>query len=193
MAIVVLILWFATAGAGLTLLRAGGSARRRQDGRATPVPGPLAAAVASVPGVEPRPAVDTGLPASPLAGSSQAVSAVPMTADGKPPPGPHVRIATPAGEHPLLEFSHPTLAIAGIACWMMFTFVHYRPMAWVAVAILSATALAGLAWLLRNWQDGRRQAAGAWPFPGKLIALHGAVAGSSLLLSVLAAVTAAHG
>ena len=113
-----------------------------------------------------------------------------MTADGKPPPGPHVRVTTPDGEHPLLEFSHPTLAVTGIACWMMFTFVGYRPLAWIALAILLATLMVGAAWLARNRQAQQRQAAAAWSFPQRLVWLHGAVAVSSLILAVLVAVTA---
>ena len=117
----------------------------------------------------------------------------PLTADGKPPPGPHVRVRTPDGEHPLLEFSHPTLAVTGIACWMMFAFVHYRPLAWIAVAILVATLLVGVGWMARNRAAVRRRATAAWAFPPRLIWLHGAVAASSLILTVLAALTAARG
>jgi hypothetical protein len=34
-------------------------------------------------------------------------AAIPLTGDGKPPPGPKVKVAAPPREHPLLEFSHP--------------------------------------------------------------------------------------
>jgi len=168
LAIVVLLLWLATAVAGVTLLRAGNEARR-------------IAAAATAP--EPVGAVHAG--------------AVPRTPAGLPPPGPHVRVATPAGEHPLLEFSHPALAVTGIACWMMFTFVHYRPLAWIAFAILVTTVLAGLGWLARGRADRARQRAtagpAAWSFPARLAWLHGGVAGLSLVLTVLTAITAARG
>ncbi len=182
MAIVVLIFWLATAAAGLTLLRAGGAVRRERTS-ATPAPQPVPAG--PVP-AEPVPAGAQSVLAGRLAG----IGAVPMTADGKPPPGPHVRVTTPDGEHPLLEFSHPTLAVTGIACWMMFTFIGYRPLAWIALAILLATLLVGAAWLGRNRQAQQRQAAAAWSFPRRLVWLHGAVAVSSLILAVLVAVTA---
>jgi hypothetical protein len=160
LAIVVLLLWFATAAAGLTLLRAGGAARRAQ------VPRPAAA---------PAPA---------------RIGAVPLTADGKPPPTPHTRVTTPAGDHPLLEFSHPALAITGIACWMMFTLVHYRPLAWIAFVILVVTMLMGVTWLASSRRSARRQASPAWSFPPRLIWLHGLAAVCSITLTVLTAVTA---
>ncbi len=170
MAIVVLILWLATAVAGLTMLRAGGAARR-------------AAAAAAVQAV----------PADSLAGAVARTGAVPLTAEGRPPAGPHVRVSTPPGEHPLLEFSHPALAVTGIACWMMYTFVHYRPLAWIAFAILVATLLAGLAWLSRTRRSGGRSGGQAWAFPSRLVWVHGLVAGCSIVLTVLTALIASRG
>ena len=167
MAIVVLVLWLVTAVAGVTLLRAGGAARRNAAA-AAPARQPVAADV--------------------LAGAR--LPAVPLTPDGRPPPGPHVRVTTPEGEHPLLEFSHPALGVTGIACWMMFTFVHYRPLAWIAFAILVLTLLLGLGWLIRNRQAASRGASATWSFPTRLIWVHGLVAASSLVLSVLTAILA---
>lgn len=158
MAIVVLLLWFATAAAGLTLLRAGGAARRAQAPRLQVAPA--------------------------------RIGAVPLTADGKPPPTPHTRVTTPAGDHPLLEFSHPALAITGIACWMMFTLVHYRPLAWIAFAVLVLTMLMGLTWLVSGRRSARRQGTSSWSFPPRLIWLHGLAATCSIALTVLTAVTA---
>jgi hypothetical protein len=169
LAIVVLVLWLATAVAGFTLLRAGGAARRATQSAA--------------------PAMQT-VPAHALAGTR--IAAVPMTPDGGPPPSPHVRVATPDGEHPLLEFSHPALAVTGIACWMMFTFVHYQPLAWIAFSILLVTLLLGLAWVARNLQAVSRGASGAWPFPPRLALVHGLIGASSLVLSVLTAIVASH-
>jgi hypothetical protein len=159
LAIVVLLLWFATAAAGLTLLRAGGAAHQ------APVPGVPAEAPARM-------------------------GAVPLTAEGKPPPTPHTRVATPAGAHPLLEFSHPALAITGIACWMAFTLVHYRPMAWIAFVILVLTMLMGLSWLAHSRRSARRQTSSAGSFPPRLIWVHGLTAACSITLTVLTAVTA---
>ncbi len=170
MAIVVLVLWLATAIAGVTLLRAGGAARR-----ATASAAPARQSVA----------------ADVMAGTR--LAAVPLTPDRRPPPGPHVRVTTPDGEHPLLEFSHPALAVIGIACWMMFTFVHYRPLAWISFAILVLPLLVGLGWLIRNRQAAGRQASATWSFPPRLIWVHGVVATSSLVLTVLTAILASRG
>jgi hypothetical protein len=72
---------------------------------------------------------------------------------------------------------------------MMFTFVHYRPLAWIAFAILVLTLLVGLGWLIRNRQEAG-QASATWSFPPRLIWVHGLVATSSLVLTVLTAILA---
>ncbi len=149
MAIVVLALWIAAAVAGVTLLRAGGAARRA----ASSVPAESTAAVSA--GAVSAGAVSAGAVSAGAVSAGAAspvktgvrIGAVPLTAEGKPPPGPHVRVTSPTGEHPFLEFCHPALAITGIACWLMFVLVHYRPFAWIAFGILVATMALGLAWL----------------------------------------------
>lgn len=164
MAIAALVLWLCTAAAGVTLLRAG-TTRRRES------------------------APPSAAPAEPLV----RIGAVPLTAEGKPPPGPHARVSTPAGEHPLLEFSHPALATVGVACWLMFTFVHYRPFAWISFAILVATLLVGVSWYARNRQGAPHAELRGWAFPPRLIALHGTAAALSITLTVVTALAASHG
>ena len=164
MAILTLVLWLITAAAGVSLLRAGGAARR------------LAASAARAPAATPA---RTG--------------AIPLTAEGKPPPAPRVNVATPPGEHPLLEFSHPALALTGVACWFMFVFVHYRGFAWISFGILVAAIAAGVAWLLRSRQEARHQASAKWTFPPRLAAAHGAAAAIAVTLTVLTALSAARG
>jgi hypothetical protein len=165
LAIAALVLWLCTAAAGVTLLRAG-TARRRE-----------LAPQAAAPAVEPL----------------VRIGAVPLTPEGEPPRGPHARVSTPAGEHPLLEFSHPALATVGVACWLMFTFVHYRPFAWISFAILVATLLLGISWYARNRQAALREERGGWTFPPRLIALHGTAAALSITLTVVTALAASHG
>jgi len=167
LAIVTLVLWVITAAAGVTLLSTGGAARR------------LAAEAA-------RAQAET----APSASAPVRIGALPLTAEGKPPPVPKVRVATPPGEHPLLEFSHPALALTGLACWFMFVFVHYRPFAWISFGILAVTIGLGLTWLARNTQAARRHAAAAWNFPPQLVALHGAAAAIAISLTVLTALSA---
>jgi len=162
-AIVVLVLWVAAAVAGVTLLRAGGAARRR-------------AALAEPAEVAIEVPVRTG--------------AVPLTAEGSPPPGPHVRVTSPPGEHPLLEFCHPALAVTGIACWLMFVLVHYRPFAWIAFAILIVTMAVGLSWLAASRRAASRSATPAWQFPPRLVAVHGVAVTLAIALTVLTAITA---
>jgi hypothetical protein len=214
-AIVVLALWIAAAVAGVTLLRAGGAARRG----AASVPAELvkavsdqAVSVAAVPlGAVPLEAVPLEAVSAVKAGAR--IGAVPLTADGKPPPGPHVRVRSPAGEHPLLEFCHPALAATGIACWLMFVLVHYRPFAWIAFAILLVTMAVGLAWLAATRRAGKARVANhgdarhgdarhggaikgaygaglSWTFPPRLIALHGLAVTLAIALTVLTAISA---
>ncbi|HTS95134.1 MAG TPA: hypothetical protein VMI33_00780 [Streptosporangiaceae bacterium] len=168
MAIVTLVLWTITAAAGVSLLGAGGAARRR-----------VAAAAEQ----------DAGRPLT----TPARTPAVPLTAEGKPPPVPRVKVATPPGEHPLLEFSHPALALTGLACWFMFVFVRYRPFAWISFGILVVTIAAGLIWLTRNTQAARRHAGGAWSFPPRLAAFHGLAAAVAITLTVLTALSAGRG
>ncbi len=190
MAIVVLVLWLATAAIGLTMLRAGGSARRATASAAASSPAgtaqPASVTAGSVPG--------STVPAASLAPVARArVAAVPLAADGSPPPAPHTRVATPPGEHPLLEFSHPALAVSGLAVWSMFVFVHYRPLAWIAFGILLVTMGAGVGWLTRARRDASRKVAAAWTFPPRLVTSHGLAAVLSMALTILTALSAAHG
>jgi len=163
LAIFVLVLWLATAGVGLTLLRAGAAARREA---ASPVEAER---------------------------TSTRIGAIPLTAEGRPPPGPHVRVAKAPGEHPLLEFCHPALAIIGIACWTMFVFVHYRPFAWIAFGVLVATVSVGLGWLASTSRAAGRPNGSGWTFPRRLVVTHGLVAACSITLTVLTALLASRG
>lgn len=163
MALVVLALWVVTATAGVALLSSGNAARRR-----------------AAPSVQ-------------LASTPARSGAVPLTADGRPPPVPRTRVAAPAGEHPLLEFSHPALALSGLAFWFVFVLIHYRPLAWISLGILVVTLSAGLSWLAANARAARRQQKAARPFPPRLIALHGLAAAVAFTLTVLTALSASHG
>jgi hypothetical protein len=185
LAIVVLVLWLATAAVGLTMLRAGSSARRAAAAQAATLePGTMQ------PGSQQPAALQT---VSLVAGSRARSAAVPLAADGSPPPAPHTRVATPPGEHPLLEFSHPALAISGLAAWSMYVYVRYQPLAWIAFGILLVTIAAGLGWLSRSSRDAHRQISTAWAFPSRLVRLHGLAATLSIALTILTALSAAHG
>lgn len=166
MAIAALVLWLLTAGAGVSLLASANVARRQP--------------------AEPAPA------AAP-AGAPARHAALPLSDEGRPPPGPHTKVVAPAGEHPLLEFSHPALAITGMGFWLAFVLVHDRTLAWISLAVLLLTLGAGLSWLARTTLAARRRQAARRSFPARLVLLHGAAAAAVVALTVLAALTAARG
>jgi hypothetical protein len=195
-AIVALVLYVITAAAGVSLLGTGGAARRRAaEAEAGTAEAASGGAETLAPEEIPRAAVQA-TPAAAEAvrapGLQARLAAVPLTADGKPPPGPKVKVAAPPGEHPLLEFSHPALAITGLACWFMYVFVRYTPFAWISFGILMVTIAIGLTWLGHNERAARRRLKGAWHFPPRLVLLHGTAAGVAILLSVLTALSASH-
>ena len=120
------------------------------------------------------------------------IPAIPLTEDGKPPRVPPAKVVAPPGEHPLLEFSHPALALIGLGFWLAFTLVHYRTFAWISIGVLVVTVGAGLSWLTGNRLAARRRVAAARAFPPRLIVLHGLGATVVLALTLLTALFAAH-
>lgn len=215
MAIVALVLYVITAAAGVSLLGSGGAARRRAaeaEAAAAAGAGPgTAGVISAAPGPTPETPKTAGVivqtagaqPASAAGATAQTpgiqaprlqarLAAVPLTADGKPPPGPKVKVVAPPGEHPLLEFSHPALALTGLACWFMYVFVRYTPFAWISFGILMVAITIGLTWLVHNVRAARHRLKGAWHFPPRLVLLHGTGAAVAILLSVLTALSASH-
>jgi hypothetical protein len=184
-AIVALVLWVITAAAGVSLLGTGGAARRRAADQAAAA----AAAESEFAPAEVTPAAAEGVRMGIIPARS---AAVPLTSEGKPPPGPKVKVAAPPGEHPLLEFSHPALAFAGLACWFMFVFVRYPPFAWISFCILMVAIAMGLTWMIHNVRAARHHVERAWNFPPRLVLLHGSAAAIAITLSVLTALSASH-
>lgn len=163
LAIAALVLWVLNAGVGVTLLSAGNAARRR--------------------------AADPARAAS----TPARIPAIPLTEDGKPPRVPPAKVVAPPGEHPLLEFSHPALALIGLGFWFAFTLIHYRTFAWISLGVLVVTVGAGLGWLARNEVTARRRTSSARAFPPRLVALHGLGATAVFALTLLTALAAARG
>ncbi len=202
MAIAALVLWVLTASAGVSLLSSGRTARGAAAGPAQPgsaAGGPAHPTdAAGGPGHPEGTAKGPGHPADARAdaarpaGAPARFAAIPLTEDGRPPPVPHVKVTAPPGEHPLLQFCHPALALIGFGFWLAFVLVHYRPLAWISFGILVVTISAGLSWLTGNTLAARRRGA-AHAFPPRLIALHGLAAAATLALAVLTALTAGHG
>jgi hypothetical protein len=191
LAIAALILWVLTASAGVSLLNSGRAARGPAVGPAQPADAAGPAHPADAAGDSAQPAGSASGPAR-SAGTPVRYAAVPLTEDGKPPPVPRVKVAAPPGEHPLLQFCHPALALIGFGFWLGFVLVHYRPLAWISFGILLFTVSAGLGWLAANALAARRRRA-ARAFPPRLIVLHGLAAAATLALTVLTALLASHG
>ena len=208
LAIAALILWVLTASAGVSLLSSGRAARGAAAGPAQPAGaaggpaqtaaaagGPDAAAGPAQADAAAGPAQVDDAAAGPAqtAGAPARFAAIPLTEDGRPPPVPHAKVAAPPGEHPLLQFSHPALALIGFGFWLAFVLVHYRPLAWISFGILVVTLSAGLSWLGGNALAARRRQGAARGFPPRLIVLHGLAAAATLALTVLTALSAGHG
>src|SRR5579875_263570 len=169
MAIVVLVLWAVTAGAGCYLLLTGlGPARRPRP--ATAAAGPAAAGPAAA-----GPAAAVAAAAGPRAGAGPAPAA--GAAAGASPRqmrrAAKARFDTPSlvasrnapmlpGARSLLEFAHP-----------------------------AAAACLGLAWLAASARAARRGGRRRPPSPaGRLIAVHGAAAAVTVTLAALTAFAA---
>ena len=177
MAIVVLVLWLFTAGAGFYLLITSSLGRARP---ARPsFAGPLSAAA---------PFPEAPFPEAPSLQARRASKdrwAPPSLVASRQAP------VLPSGRT-LVEFAHPAGGIIGLAFWLGFTLVHNRTLGWIGFGLAAATASVGLSWLAANWSAARRaRRAGpgrpAPSFAGRLVALHGSAAAVTLALAALAA------
>jgi hypothetical protein len=216
MAIVVLVLWLFTVGAGFYLLVTSNLGRAR-PATATPAAEPAPAEPAPA---EPAPAESATVSAAATAASAtsvaQAASATPAApasaaqATATPSPAskremrraardrfdpPSLTAAKNApvvpGLRSLLEFAHPAFAIVGLGFWLGFTLVHNRALGWIAFGLVTATVCLGLTWYTANTRAARSKNAPevepAPSFSNRLVILHGSAA---IVTFVLAALTA---
>ena len=188
MAIVVLVLWLFTAGAGVYLLVTSNL------GRARPTPAPPAAAPpATAPSATARPATVSVAAPTAAAPAAQVASAAPTAAAPAPATPGHEAPATPGSSAPpaskremrraardrfdppsltasknapvvpelrsLLEFAHPASGLIGLGFWLGYTFVHYRALGWIAFGLVTATVCLGLTWFAANTRAARRRPA----------------------------------
>lgn len=201
LAIAALVLWILTAAAGLVLFITGNAARRaggaqapglRTAGQRSPVQRPPER---RAPG-QPAPAVAVTVPpAAAPAARPMAPPRGPGPAAGpaEPPPIPRVKVHARPGEHPLLEFSHPTLGLIGMGLWFVYVGTRHAPLAWASFGILVVAIAAGLSWLARNRLAARREGKPARAgFPPRLVLLHGLTATATFTLAVLTALAASH-
>src|SRR5580704_1046850 len=141
MAIVVLVLWLFTAGAGFSLLATSNLSRGR-PATAPPAEEPAPASVAS-----------SAQPAAKRQGRA--------ARDRFAPPSLVAARNAPVlpGLRSLLEFAHPACAIIGLGFWLGYTFVHYRPLGWIAFGLMTATICLGLSWFAANARAARHRPA----------------------------------
>jgi len=172
MAIVVLVLWLFTAGAGFSLLVTSNLSRAR-PAAAAPAEEPATASVAASAAQAPakrqsRAARDRFAPPSLVAARNAPVL---------------------PGLRSLLEFAHPAFAIIGLGFWLGYTFVHYRPLGWIAFGLVTATACLGLSWFAANTRAarGRPKDEPGPSFSARLVALHGGAAAVTFALAALTA------
>jgi hypothetical protein len=213
MAIVVLVLWLFTAGAGFYLLFTSNLGRAR--------PAPLQAPAAA-PAPVPAPAPATSAQSTPATQDALVTQAAPAPGSQPTPVAASASVATSAGpasrherraardpfappslvasrQAPIVpdlrsvaEFAHPACAISGLGFWLGFTLVHARVLAWIAFGLIVLTACIGLAWFTANTRAARRHADArpAPSFTSRLILLHGGAAAVTLTLAALTALVA---
>jgi hypothetical protein len=168
MAIVALVLWLFTAGAGFYLLVTSNLGRARP---AAAGPAAESATAAPVSKREMRRAArDRFDPPS-------------LTAAKNAPVVPGLRA--------LLEFAHPASAIVGLGFWLGFTLVHNRALGWIAFGLVTVTVCLGLTWYAANARAARRKGSPegepAPSFSTRLVILHGSAAAVTFVLAALAA------
>jgi hypothetical protein len=198
MAIVVLVLWLFTAGAGFYLLVTSNLGRARS--------------AATAPAAEPATA-----PAEPATVSAAAArsAAQPAAAGSESQPAskremrraarnrfdpPSLTAAKNApvmpGLRSLLEFAHPAFAIVGLGFWLGFTMVHDRALGWIAFGLVTAAVCLGLTWYAANRRAARREGpSGGEPAPAfrtRLVLLHGSAATVTFALAALTALILSH-
>jgi hypothetical protein len=205
MAIMVLVLWLFTAGAGFYLLVTSNLGRARAAAM-TP------AADSATTRTESATVAATASAAAP---ANLAVSATPAAAGPGAPPAskrelrraardrfdpPSLTAAKNApavpGLRSLLEFAHPAFAIVGLGFWMGFTMVHDRALGWIAFGLVTATVCLGLTWYTANTRAARsKHAPEGEPAPAfrtGLVLLHGSAATVTFALAALTALILSH-
>ena len=200
MAIVVLVLWLFTAGAGFYLLVTSNLGRAR----------PVVATPAAEPATTPTEsaAVPAGASATPAAASTPQATATEspaskremrrMARDRFDPPSLTAAKNAPVvpGLRSLLEFAHPAFAIVGLGFWLGFTLVHDRALGWIAFGLVTAAVCLGLTWYTANTRAARREGPSegepAPAFRTRLVLLHGSAATVTFALAALTALILSH-
>jgi hypothetical protein len=190
MAVLVLVLWLFTAGAGFSTLLTSNLGRSRPAAE-IPLPSDRAPATAAATSA----ATAAGTSAAP------ATAAVPGALTPEELKQARRERFDPAslvaarqapvvpGARALLEFAHPAFGIIGLAFWLGFSLVHNRLLGWIAFGLVAVTACAGLAWFTANLRAARRRDPGsgeaAPSFRPRMVAVHGGAAALTFILAAL--------
>jgi hypothetical protein len=214
LAIVVLVLWLFTAGAGFYLLVTSNLGRARPavaTPAAEPAPAESATVSAAPTAATAASAASVAAPAAAAAPVAQSASAAEAAVGTAPPASkremrraardrfdpPSLTAAKNApvvpGLRSLLEFAHPAFAVVGLGFWLGFTLVHDRALGWIAFGLVTATVCLGLTWYAANARAVRRKDSpepGSEPAPSlgsRLVILHGSAAAVTFVLAALTA------
>ena len=104
--------------------------------------------------------------------------------DGPPATG---GVRAPEGS-PLLEFSHPALALTGLTFWIFYVVTDVKVFGWIGFGVVLAAIALGISWVL----TGRRHAGLAGGFPGHLVLLHAGAAACTLALAAVSVLAVVH-
>jgi hypothetical protein len=182
MAVLVLVLWLFTAGAGFSTLLSSNLGRSRPVAE-VPLPSARPRAAATAPAASAAaPAPGALTPEELKQARRERFDPASLVAARQAPVLP--------GARALLEFAHPAFGIIGLAFWLGFSLVHARLLGWIAFGLVAVTACAGLAWFTANLRAARRHdpdsGESAPSFRPRMVAVHG---GGAALTFILAALT----
>jgi hypothetical protein len=166
-AIAAMLLWMCTAAAGTYLLV---TCTRKRDSGDVPEEEPaakVASVAAQAPGAGGAPEPNAGRPVRPKDRFDP-----PSLRRAKSEPMPGLRA--------LAEFTHPTLAITGLAFWLCYVISRDRVFAAIGFGVLLGAIGAGVSWVTANRRAARAGRGDALLASPRLLALH--VAGAALVL-----------
>ncbi|HEY0717947.1 MAG TPA: hypothetical protein VGD68_10055 [Streptosporangiaceae bacterium] len=110
----------------------------------------------------------------------------PATAAGaRGPSAAPGQVSAPPGQHPLLEFLHPALGLIGLGGWIAYVVTRFGAFAWVSFGVLVVTIAAGLTWYAANRRAAAARTGPHRRHPPRRILVHGAAAGTTLVLALI--------
>lgn len=169
MAIAALLLWMCTAAAGTYLLATGTRVKKPEDV------------------LEKEPAAQGARGAAEATrGGGEAAEARPVRPKDRfdPPSLTRAKNEPLPGMRALAEFTHPALAITGLAFWLCYVMTRDRIFAAIGFGVMLGAICAGITWFNINRRAARAKK-DALVLPVRLLALHAAGAALTLLIAAL--------